>query len=382
LERDEEAAVWENWAAVNSSDHILEGTLGDVNFNQGAGMRVVELRSDTKTQPSAAMREAMSRAEVGDDVSGEDPTVNRLEETAADLLGKEAGLFVASGTMGNLVSVLTHCGRGGEIIVGEHAHIYWAEVGGAAALGGVSYHPVPNQADGSMALEDVAAAIRPSDIHYAVTRLICLESSHNRMGGRVLSLDYMEQVAALAAEHGLPVHLDGARIFNAAAYLDVPPARVAAAADSVQFCLSKGLGAPVGSVVVGPREFIGRARKVRKMLGGGMRQAGVIAAAGLYALEQNVARIPQDHANARVLAEGLARISGLVVDPASVQTNIVNVSLAGGGMSGWEFEAKMAARGVLFGALDERSVRMVTHLQVSESDILWATEQIASVTAA
>lgn len=345
-------------------------------------MRIVELRSDTKTQPSAAMREAMFRAEVGDDVSGEDPTVNRLEETAAALLGKEAGLFVASGTMGNLVSVLTHCGRGGEIILGEHAHIYWAEVGGAAALGGVSYHPVPNQPDGSLSVEAIAAAIRPSNIHYAVTRLICLENSHNRMGGRVLSLDYMEQVAALAGAHGLPVHLDGARIFNAAAFLGVPAARVAAAADSVQFCLSKGLGAPVGSVVVGTREFIGRARKIRKMLGGGMRQAGVIAAAGLYALEHNVARIPQDHANARLLAEGLARIPGLVVDPALVQTNIVNVGLAEGGMSGWEFEAALAARGVLFGALDGHSVRMVTHLQVSESDILWATEQIASALAA
>lgn len=342
-------------------------------------MRIAELRSDTKTKPSPGMREAMYRAEVGDDVSGEDPTVNRLEELAAEMLGKEAGLFVASGTMGNLVSVLTHCGRGLEVILGDYSHIYWSEVGNAAALGGIGYRPLSNEPDGSLALSALEEGIRPDNLHFPVTGLICLENTQNRMGGRVLSLDYMAEVATLASRHGLPVHLDGARIFNAAAHLRVPAAQIAALADSVQFCLSKGLGAPVGSVVVGSKDFVARGRKIRKMLGGGMRQAGVIAAAGIYALEHNVERIQEDHDNARLLAERLAEIPGLLVDPAGVQSNIVNVGLAESAMPAPDFERCMAARGVLLGALDQRSVRLVTHLDVARSDILWATDQMASV---
>lgn len=340
-------------------------------------MRIVELRSDTKTKPTPEMREAMFSAEVGDDVSGEDPSVNRLEALGAEMLGKEAGLFVASGTMGNLVSVLTHCRRGHEIILGEWAHIYWAEVAGAAALGGISYRPLPNEPDGSLDLMRMEEGIRPSDTHYPETGLVCLENSHNRMGGRVLSLDYMAATRALCDRHGLPIHLDGARLFNAATYLGVPAAEIARYADSVQICLSKGLGAPVGSIVAGTAGFISRARKVRKMLGGGMRQAGVIAAAGIVALEQHVQRLEQDHANARLLAEGLTAVPGIEIDPTEVQTNIVNARLAVGAPSAGEFEVGMAARGVLFQAISEREVRMVTHLDVSRSDILWALEQIS-----
>ncbi|NLE74639.1 MAG: low-specificity L-threonine aldolase [Actinobacteria bacterium] len=342
-------------------------------------MRIVELRSDTKTKPTLAMREAMFAAEVGDDVSGEDPTVNRLEELAAEMLGKEAALFVVSGTMGNLSCVLTHCRRGHEVILGEWAHIYWAEVAGAAALGGISYRPLPNQPDGTIEIAGIAEGIRPPDLHYAQTGLICLENSHNRMGGTVLSLDYMAEVRELADRHGIPVHLDGARLFNAAVYLDVAVAEVAAYADSVQICLSKGLGAPVGSVVAGTAEFVARARKVRKMLGGGMRQAGIIAAAGIVALEQHVDRLRVDHANARLLAEGMATISGLDIDPDAVQTNIVNVRMTHDGPTAVQFETEMAERGVLFNTISDTEVRMVTHLDVTRSDILWALEQMTGL---
>ena len=344
-------------------------------------MRIVELRSDTKTKPTLAMREAMFAAEVGDDVSGEDPTVNRLEELAAEMLGKEAALFVASGTMGNLTGVLTHCRRGTEVILGEWAHIYWAEVAGAAALGGISYRPLPNRPDGTMELARIEDGIRPPDLHYAQTGLICLENSHNRMGGAVLGLEYMAQVRELADAHGLPIHLDGARLFNAAAYLDVPAAEVAALADSVQVCLSKGLGAPVGSLVAGTADFIARARKTRKMLGGGMRQAGIIAAAGIVALEQHVDRLQEDHANARLLAEGMAALPGLEIDPDVVQTNIVNVRTTPGRLTAEQFETQMAERGVLFHAISDSDVRMVTHLDVTHSDILWALEQMTDLLA-
>lgn len=345
-------------------------------------MRIVELRSDTKTKPTPAMREAMFRAEVGDDVSGEDPTVNRLEALGADMLGKEAALFVVSGTMGNLVSVLTHCRRGHEVILGDWSHIYWAEVGGAAALGGISYRPVANQTDGTLEISHIEQAVRPANLHFPETGLICLENTHNRMGGRVLGLDYMAAVRALADRHGLPIHLDGARLFNAAAYLGVAAREIARYADSVQICLSKGLGAPVGSLVAGTADFIARARKTRKMVGGGMRQAGVIAAAGLVALEQHVARLEEDHANARLLAEGMAELPGLDIDPGLVQTNIVNVRTRAGAPSAGEFETGMAARGVLFHAVGEREVRMVTHLDVTRSDILWALEQMGEFLAA
>ena len=249
-------------------------------------MNTIDLRSDTVTKPTPAMREAMAQAEVGDDVYGEDPTVNRLQAMAAELLGQEAGLFVPSGTMGNLAALLSHCGRGDEFILGDKAHTFLYEAGGAAALGGLHPHTIPNQADGRLRLEDIRAAIRGDDPHLPPTRLVTLENTHNRCGGAVLTAAYTRSVCELAREHGLRVHLDGARIFNAAAALDVDVADLTAPVDSVTFCLSKGLCAPVGSVLCGSKEFIDRALRMRKQLGGGMRQVGVLAAAGIVALEQ------------------------------------------------------------------------------------------------
>ena len=349
---------------------------------KGSHVRTVELRSDTKTKPSQAMRRAIFTAEVGDDVSGEDPTVNRLEQMAADIMAKEAALYVTSGTMGNLTALLTHCGRGQEVVLGDKTHIFWAEVGGAAALGGLAYHIVPNRPDGTIALPALEEAIRPLDLHYAPTGLICLENTHNRMGGAVLSMEYMDAVRALADRHAVPLHLDGARVFNAAEYLGVAVREVAARFDTVQFCLSKGLGAPVGSVLVGTAEFIGRARKFRKMLGGGMRQAGMIAAAGIVALEETVPRLHEDHANARLLGEGIAAIPGLWIDLSRVQTNIVNFSVLREDLSASRLEALMVGEGVLFHALDDREMRMVTHRDVSREDIEYSIDMLAKVMAA
>jgi threonine aldolase len=274
-------------------------------------MDTVDLRSDTVTRPTAAMRAAMAAADVGDDVFGDDPSVNALQERIAALLGKEAALFVSSGTQGNLVAVMTHCGRGDEYIVGQSAHTYRYEAGGAAVLGSVQPQPLEHQADGSLALEDIAAAIKPDDAHFARSRLLCLE---NTIGGKVLPLDYLARATALARERGLATHLDGARLFNAAVALGGDPyanARaIAAHFDSVSVCFSKGLGAPVGSALVGSRAFIHEAHRWRKMLGGGMRQAGVLAAAALHALDHHVERMAVDHALARRLADGLQQVRG------------------------------------------------------------------------
>ncbi|GAB4467801.1 MAG: low-specificity L-threonine aldolase [Anaerolineae bacterium] len=286
-------------------------------------MDSIDLRSDTVTWPTPEMREAIAAAPVGDDVLGDDPTVNRLQDMAAHLLGKEAALFVASGTMGNLTAVLTHCGRGDEMIVGERAHIFRYEVGGAAALGGVQPHTVPVQADGTLSLADIRAAIRAADVHYPVTRLVCLENTQGGLGGVPITPAYTQSVRELCDEHGLKLHIDGARIWNAAAALGCDVRELAAPADSVMFCLSKGLCAPVGSLLVGSREFIERARHTRKMLGGGMRQVGVLAAAGIVALERMTGRLGDDHANARRLAEGLSRIEGIHLDLGQVQSNMV-----------------------------------------------------------
>ncbi len=274
-------------------------------------MRVVDLRSDTLTRPTDAMSRAMAAADVGDDVFGEDPTVNRLEEMAADRMGKEAALFVASGTMGNLVSLLTHCARGEEIILGSFAHTFYFEQGGAAAVGGIHPRTLPNQPDGTLTVSDIEGAVRPDNVHFPRTRLIVLENTHNLCGGYPLDMDYMQAVGDIAQRHNLKIHVDGARFFNAAVALDLPPDKLAAKADSVSFCLSKGLAAPVGSGVCGRREFIGIARRARKVLGGGMRQAGVLAAAGIVALTEMVDRLADDHANARKLAEGLAEMPGI-----------------------------------------------------------------------
>jgi len=345
--------------------------------------RIIDLRSDTVTLPSAAMRQAMFEAELGDDVFGEDPTINRLEAMAAERLGKEAALFVPTGTMANLISLLTHCGRGEEAIMGDLAHTFLFEAGGAAAVGGIQPHTIPNQSDGTLALDDIQGAIRKrDDPHHPRTRLICLENTHNRCSGAVLPPAYMAQVRALADQQGLAVHLDGARLFNAAVALGLEVEELARGADSVSFCLSKGLAAPVGSLICSDRAFIHEARRQRKMLGGGMRQAGVLAAAGIVALETMVDRMADDHANARRLAEGLAQLPGIALDPDSIQTNIVIFAMEPEALSPAELAARLAERGVKVGAIEGRKLRAVTHYGIDAADIEAALDAARAVLAA
>ena len=332
-------------------------------------MRIVDLRSDTVTLPTPAMREAMYRAELGDDVYGEDPTVNRLQQMAAERLGKEAALFVVSGTMGNLVSVLTHCGRGDKVIMGDKAHTFLYEAGGVSALGGVHVHTVPNLPNGMLDPAAVEAAICDEDIHSPRTRLVCLENTHNRCGGAVLSPAQMATIRQVALKHDLPVHLDGARIFNAAVALDIDAREIAALADSVQFCFSKGLSAPVGSVICGPASFISEARRNRKVVGGGMRQAGVLAAAAIVALEQMVDRLAEDHANARILAEGLAEIPGFSVNLETVQSNIVIFGLSDPRIQIGDVIKGLAGEGVKMGTIDPAHFRAVTHYGITREDV-------------
>jgi threonine aldolase len=316
------------------------------------------------------MREAMAYAEVGDDVYGEDPTVNRLQNIAAEMLGKEAGLFVPSGTMGNLASVLAHCGRGDEVILGHLAHTFLYEAGGIAALGSLHPRTVQNQPDGTLALDDLRAAIRADDAHFPPTRLIALENTHNRCAGVALPVAYGHAVRALADEFGLKMHLDGARIFNAAAALGVPAKALTEPFDSVTFCLSKALCAPVGSVVVGSREFIHRAHRARKQLGGGMRQAGVLAAAGIIALETMVDRLGEDHAQAQFLAGQLGELPGIILDSGMPQSNMVYVTLDDTvRLSGKAFQEKLAALGVKFGQVAARRFRLVTHYWIDDAAI-------------
>ena len=332
-------------------------------------MPSIDLRSDTVTQPTDEMRRAMAEAMLGDDVFGEDPTVCELEDLAAKITGKEAALFVPSGTMANLVSLLTHCGRGDEIILGNQAHIFYYEQGGSAQVGGIHPRTVPNQPDGTLDLDAVRHAIRPDDTHFPRTRLIALENTHNRCNGRPLPPTYLQQVADLAEEHGLKIHVDGARIFNAAEALGVPVDHLAATADSLSFCLSKGLAAPVGSLVCSDRDFIIRARRQRKVLGGGMRQAGVLAAAGIVALETMTARLAEDHANARYLAEGLCAVPGIQLMADSVRTNIVFINLAPSAPPATEIVARMQTQGVRMLATGPRQIRAVTHYGISGEDI-------------
>jgi threonine aldolase len=331
-------------------------------------MNIIDLRSDTVTQPTPEMRQAMYRAELGDDVYGEDPTVNRLEQMAAERMGKEAALFVVSGTMGNLVALLTHCRRGDEVILGDRSHTFLFEQGGMAALGGIIPHTVPNQPDGTMRLEDIEGGIRGDDVHFPRTRLICLENTHNVCNGTPLTVEYTAQVAQLARDRGLQVHVDGARVFNAAAALDVDVRELVRDVDSVQVCLSKGLCAPVGSLVCGSAEFIAEARRARKVVGGGMRQAGVLAAAGIVALEQIADRMGEDHARAKRLAEGLAGIPGLDVGPAV--TNILYFGLTEAvSKTPEEVVAGLAERGVrVLGRVGGR-FRAVTHHWISDEDV-------------
>ncbi|MBI4233702.1 MAG: low-specificity L-threonine aldolase [Chloroflexi bacterium] len=330
-------------------------------------MKVVDLRSDTVTLPTPAMRKAMAEAECGDDVWGEDPTVQRLERMAADLMGKESAVFTASGTMSNLLAVLSWCRRGDEVVVGSEAHMFWNEVGGASALGGVVLRTVPNDERGMMDPHAVEAAIRPENIHYPPTTLVCLENTHNRCSGAVLTPEDTGAVAEVARRHGIPLHLDGARIFNAAVYLGVPARGLAAPADSVSFCLSKGLSAPIGSLLCGSAAFVQRARKWRKMVGGGMRQVGVIAAAGIVALGTMIDRLAEDHENARRLAHGLARIPGIRLEPGRVQTNIVIFEWTGGPAP--DFLKRLDARGVKGSYVGGSRIRMVTHYGVSAQDV-------------
>jgi len=329
----------------------------------------IDLRSDTVTLPSEAMREAICRAEVGDDVFGEDPAVNRLEELAAERVGKEAALLVASGTMANLASVLAHCRRGEEVILGNMAHTFLYEAGGISALGGIHPHTVTNQPDGTMLLEEIEVAIRADNVHFPRTRLICLENTHNRCSGTPLSVAYTGTVSKLAGSHGLSLHLDGARIFNAAVALDVDVRELTRGADSLSFCLSKGLAAPVGSLICGTRDFIAEVRRTRKVLGGGMRQAGIIAAAGIFALENMVDRLAEDHDNAKRLAEGIAEVEGLAIDVAGVRTNIVYFDVEAGQITPAELVGRLDERGVKVLCLGPTRLRAVTHYGITADDI-------------
>ncbi len=342
---------------------------------------MIDLRSDTVTLPSPAMRRAIAEAELGDDVMSEDPSVNRLEALAAELLGKEAALLVASGTMGNLVSVLSHCRRGAEVIVGDQAHIYHYEAGGVSALGGCVFHPVSTGRFGELAVGELERAVRPaaSDMHAAPAGVLCLENTHNRCGGTVLSGSYLESVRALADRLGLPIHLDGSRIFNAAVARGCSVKELVRQSDSVQFCLSKGLAAPVGSLVCGRAEFIARARRYRKMLGGGMRQAGIIAAAGIVALTEMVDRLREDHTNARLLAHALAELPGLRLDLETVQTNLVMFRVAAGALDEGVFVARLAEAGVRLGDLGQGRLRAVTHYGLTAQHIHDAVRIIGMV---
>jgi threonine aldolase len=331
-------------------------------------LREVDLRSDTVTLPTEEMLQAIRTAKLGDDVYGEDPTVNRLEELAAKKMGKEAALLTTSGTQANLVSVLSQTKRGDEVILEAEAHTYYYEVGAFSVLGGLIPRLVKGHL-GVMSPEDIEAALRPPNIHFPPTSLICIENSHNRAGGTVWTPSQTKAVFDLAKRHGLNVHMDGARIFNAAVAQGIDVRELTRYVDTLMFCLSKGLSAPVGSLVVGDHEFIDRARRYRKMLGGGMRQAGVIAAPGIIAIEKMVDRLKEDHANAKMLAEGLAKIEGISLDLSHVQTNIVFYDVTGLGIDAEKWVAKMKEFGVKAGAVDSGRVRMVTHRGIEKEDI-------------
>lgn len=331
---------------------------------------LIDLRSDTVTRPTPAMRAAMVSAELGDDVFGDDPTVIRLQEMAAAMTGQADALFVASGTMANLVAILTHCPRGTEAIVGSQSHMYLNEVGGMAALAGVQACTVPNQPDGTLRLVDIEAGIREEDVHHPRTRLICLENTQNICGAVPLTVSYTEQVAHLAHSHGLLLHIDGARLFNAAVAQGVSAADLARPADSVMFCLSKGLSAPVGSVLCGSREFIAEARRNRKQVGGGMRQVGVLAAAGIVALETMIERLEDDHANARLLAASLSDIPAIELETSEPATNMIYLRLnAGSPCNPMELARRLRPRGILLDADNSPRLRLVTHYWINAEDV-------------
>lgn len=346
-------------------------------------MNAIDLRSDTVTWPTPEMRRAMAEAPVGDDVYGEDPTVNALEEEAAAMLGKEAGLFVSSGTQGNICSILTHCGRGDEIIAADKCHITTYEVGNPATLGGVHTRMVGMQPDGTMPLDQLEAAIRPAgNDHYPTTRLICLENTQGSMGGLVLPPDYVQAVADLAHNNGAMLHIDGARLFNAAAASGCPARDLVRGADSVTFCLSKGLCAPIGSIMVGSKDFIRKARRMRKALGGGLRQAGILAAAGIIALNEMTQRLHEDHENARDLALGLGKLPGIEIDMAQVQTNMIFIKLtAESRYTGAQIAEKLKPHNILIGMTYPDTFRAVTHYWIKREHVPQIIEAFRTVMA-
>lgn len=328
----------------------------------------IDLRSDTVTLPTQKMRDAMRDAEVGDDVYGEDPTIQQLERLAAEMVGKEAALFVTSGTQGNQVAVLSHTQRGDEIILEEHSHIFYYETAGISTIAGVQARTIKG-VNGQMPVPDLIAAIREDDVHCPRTALISLENTHADSGGRILPLRYMEEVYQVSRKHDIPVHLDGARLCNAAIGLGVDLKEITTYTDSVQFCLSKGLSAPMGSILAGSKELIERARKWRKMLGGGTRQAGIVGAAGIVALEEMIDRLKDDHRHAKKLAEGLARIAGIDIDANGVESNIMMFSVAGLGMDAGEFIKRLNKLDVLANRLGPYRIRFVTHRGITSEDI-------------
>jgi threonine aldolase len=333
-------------------------------------MEWIDLRSDTVTLPTEKMRQAMAAAELGDDVYGEDPTVNRLQAMAAERLGKEAALFVPSGTMGNLIAVLAHCTRGDEAIMGDCAHTFVYEGGGTAALGGVHPHTIPNQPDGTLLIEDIRHAVRGDDPHFPRSKLLILENTQNKCGGLSISREYMLEATAVARENDLAVHLDGARLFNAAVDQGVPALDLVDMVDSVTFCLSKGLCAPVGSVLCGSKDFIAEAVRIRKQLGGGMRQAGILAAAGIIALEEMVDRLAEDHVHARELGEGLAQVEGIRLDKGSPNTNMVYIELdPAKGIAAEDCAQALKEKGILVGVTGPRHFRLVCHYWIKDEDI-------------
>ena len=339
----------------------------------------IDLRSDTVTKPTPEMREAMRNAMVGDDVFMEDPTVNQLEEETAKALGKEAALFTPSGTMANLIALLTHCGRGDEVILGDQAHIFFYEQGGSAAMGGIHPRTVPNTKDGMLDLDYVEAAVRDNNIHYPISRLIAVENTQNRCSGSPIGPQYLTELRKLADGHGLKIHTDGARIFNAATALGVSAAELAETSDSISCCLSKGLAAPVGSLICGDKEFIRKARRNRKVLGGGMRQAGVLAAAGLIALNVMTKRLSEDHQNAKKLAAGLSQTKGIEVDPDFIKTNIIYFHVDKNMMTAKALSEKLKENGVLINSTAPQSLRAVTHYGITENDIDKTLEVFRSV---
>ena len=340
-------------------------------------MQKIDFRSDTSTHPTQAMREAIYSAKVGDDMLHEDPTVNELENLAAKLLGKEDALLVSSGTMGNLVSILTHSQRGDEIIIGNKSHIFRGENSGASTLGGVSMHIIPNNEIGELEPDQIINAIRPSqNINYPSTSMISIENTQNACGGAVLSKEYTEKIAKLANDNNIKLHIDGARIFNASVYLDIPVSKLASSADSITFCLSKGLSCPIGSIICGNKEFISRARYWRKTLGGGMRQLGIVAASGIIALNSMIYRLKEDHANAQILAKGLKEIAGINIDPEKLPTNLVFFDLLVPDPK--IISDELNKIGIKGGKPDKRW-RFVTHSDISSEDIYFALNSLSDI---